>query len=469
MDDAFKPLSSAAVEALRARGQGALSLPGEPDYDARRTLWNAMIDRRPAAILRCDGPDDVAAGLAVAAAEGLPVSVKSGGHNIAGAALAEGGLVLDQSAQRDVRVDPAARRAVVAPGALLADLDAAAAAHGLAVPLGINSTTGVAGLTLGGGYGWLTRRFGLTVDSLLGADVVTPAGERLRAAPDENADLFWALRGGGGNFGVVTRFEFALHPLAHDVTAGLILHPGAHAAQVLQALRDVADDLPDDLTVWAVLRKAPPLPFLDAAHHGVPVIVLACCWCGAPEDADEALSPVRAIGTPLAEAIGPQPYAAWQTAFDPLTGHGARNYWKSHMFDQMEDGLIDLLVEALDRLPGDECEIFVAQLGGAPARSDPSATTYRHREAAFMMNIHARWRETADDTRCIAWAREFFDRTEPYATGGVYSNFMPEDETDRARSAYGDAYDRLAAIRARHDPDRIMRAPAEVATVPAAR
>lgn len=461
MDDALRPPS--ALLALKDAAEGALLLPGEPEYEEARTLWNAMIDRRPAAILRCAGPDDVAAGLAAASEAGLAVSVKGGGHNISGSALVNGGLTLDLSSLREVTVDPATRRATVAPGALLSDVDEAAAAHGLVLPVGINSTTGIAGLTLGGGYGWVTRRFGLTIDNLVAADVVTPTGERLRASATENPDLFWALRGGGGNFGVVTNFEFQLQPLAHPVTAGLIFHPASDAANVLQALRDLVPSMSEDLTVWAVLRKAPPLPFLDEAHHGAPVVVFACCWCGVPEEADAALAAVRAIGTPLAEAIGPQPLADWQKAFDPLTDHGARNYWKSHMFDALEDELIDVFVEALQRLPGDECEIFVAQLGGAPKNVDPSATAYQHRTAAYMMNVHGRWRDPADDDRCIAWAREFFDRTEPHANGNVYSNFMPEDETERARNAYGGAYARLAQLKAKLDPQARLKTQADIA------
>ena len=290
----------------------------------------------------------------------------------------------------------------------------------------------------------------------MAAEIVTVAGARLRASADENSEIFWALRGGGGNFGVVVSFEFALCEL-RDVVSGLIVHRGADCAAVLRALRDMSGDLPDDLTVWAVLRQAPPLPFLSQRDHGTPVAVLACCWCGDPVDADAALAPVRAIGTPVGEEIARQPYADWQAAFDPLTGPGARNYWKSHMFDDLADELVDIFAEGLERLPTTESEIFVAQLGGAPTRIDPAATAYQHRKAAFMMNLHARWQNPAEDTRCIAWAREFFDRTERHAAGGVYSNFMPEDEDDRARMAYGPAYPRLARPKAELDPGNLLR------------
>lgn len=446
------------VEALRRQLSGALSLPGEPGYEAARTLWNAMIDKRPAVIAHCRGESDVAACLHFARQHGLPVSVKGGGHNIAGFALSDGGMTIDLSNLRDVRVDPNARRAVVDAGALLSDVDEAAAAHGLAVPLGVNSTTGVAGLTLGGGYGWLTRRYGLTIDSLSAVDIVTPSGARLRANAQEHPDLFWALRGGGGNFGVVLSFEFDLHPLPEAVTTGFIVHSGDNASEVLRALRDVSGSLPDPLTVWAVLRTAPALSFLPEQIHGAPVVILACCWSGTPANADAALETVRGIGSPLAEAIGPHPYVNWQKAFDPLTDHGARNYWKSHTFDDLGDEAIDVFVEALGRLPSPECEIFVAQLGGAPARVEPQSTAFAHRKASFMMNVHARWRAATEDQRCMAWAREIFDRTEPYASGGVYSNFMPDDETERARAAFGKSYARLSELKALYDPENLLRA-----------
>ena len=455
--------SDALIGALLARGIDAPLLPGDLRYDEARTIWNAMVDRRPAAIVQCSGPDDVAAGLAAAIDVGSQVSVKSGGHNIAGSALVDGGLTLDLSGLRNVMVDVDARRAFAQPGALLGDMDQAVAAQGLVLPMGINSTTGLAGLTLGGGYGWLSRHFGLTIDSLVTVDLVTPEGERLRASATEEPDLFWALRGGGGNFGVATGFEFRLHEMPRDITAGLIVHSGLRAGEVLQSLRDLAPSLPDALTVWPVLRNAPPLPFLDPAQHGAPVVALACCWSGPPENADAALAPVRAIGSPIAEAMSPQPLAIWQKAFDPMTDHGARNYWKSHMFDAVEDGLIDLFVEALERLPGNECEIFIGQLGGAVSRIDPETTAYPHRTAAYMMNVHARWRDSSDDDRYIAWAREFFDRTEPHANGGVYSNFMPEDEADRVRAAFGDAYNRLSELKRKHDPFGVLSTNANIA------
>jgi len=325
------------------------------------------------------------------------------------------------------------------------------------LPTGINSTTGIAGLTLGGGYGWLSRKFGLTIDSLKAAEIVTADGRALAVSATEAPELFWAIRGGGGNFGVVTRFAFDLHPVGPEVLSGLIVHPIEAAPELLRRYRALAPRMPDELTVWTVMRKAPPLPFLPEAWHGREVLVFAACYAGDMTEGERALAPLRALGTPIADVIAPHPYAGWQQAFDPLLTPGARNYWKSHNFSTLDDGLIDLLIEQVGRLPSGECEIFTAQLGGATKRIDPAATAFAHRSAGFLMNVHTRWRDPADDARCIAWARELFDRAAAFATGGVYVNFMPEDEGGRVRQAFGASHDRLARLKARYDPANLFR------------
>ncbi len=457
LDAGLRTIGNGAFEALRHGLDGAVLLPGAAGYDDARAIWNAMIDRRPGAVVRCATPADVARGVAFAAEHRLLVAIKGGGHNIAGNAVCDGGLVLDLSPMKGVVVDAAARTARVQAGALLADVDAATQVHGLAVPLGINSTTGIAGLTLGGGFGWLSRRYGLTIDSLLGADIVTADGRTRRASAGENPDLFWAIRGGGGNFGVVTAFDFALHEIGTEVLSGLVVHPFADAAPLLRDYRRLAADMPDELSVWVVMRKAPPLPFLPQEWHGREVLVFAACHVGDMAAGERALASLRALGKPIADVIGPHPYVGWQQAFDPLLTSGARNYWKSHNFEAIEDGLVDTLVEAIERLPTDECEVFIGQLGGATRRADPNATAFAHRSANFVMNVHTRWRDAADDTRCTAWARELFDRTALLATGGVYVNFMPEDETGRVKSAFGPSYERLASVKAEVDPGNLLR------------
>jgi FAD/FMN-containing dehydrogenase len=450
-------LGSDTIAVLRQTLRGNLCLAQEAGYDEARTIWNAMIDRHPGAVVRCQGAADIIRAIRFAREHGLLLSVRGGGHNIAGNAVCEGGLLIDLSPMRAVRIDPARRTARVEPGATLGEFDKEAQAFGLATPLGINSTTGVAGLTLGGGFGWLSRKFGLAADNLLSVDVVTAAGELVQASATENSDLFWALRGGGGNFGIVSSFEFRMHQVGPMVLSGLIVHPFARAKELLAGYRQVAAKAPDELTVWVVLRQAPPLPFLPAEVHGKEILVFAVCYTGDEADGKRALEPLRALGEPIADVIGMQPYAAWQTAFDPLLTPGAYNYWKSHNFVELNDGLLDTLASHAARLPTAECEIFIGQLGGATSRVAVDATAYPHRAANFVMNVHTRWRDRADEQRSIDWARKLFTETAPHATGGVYVNFMPEDETDRVSSAYGTNYARLAALKAKYDPDNLFR------------
>ena len=453
---ATSAITNSVVAALRSGMRGQVILPGDPAYDTARSVWNAMIDKRPGAIARCTGATDVLHAVRIAREEGLTVSVRGGGHNVAGNALCDGGLTIDLSGMRAVHIDPRARRAHVSPGATLADLDHEAQAFGLATPLGINSTTGVAGLTLGGGFGWLTRRFGLTIDNLVAADVVTADGRRLRAAEDEHADLFWALRGGGGNFGVVTRFELALHPVGPAVLCGLVVYPFDQAPQVLGKYSELIPEMPDELSVWVVLRKAPPLPFLPQSTHGREVVIFALVYSLESGDGMREIEPVRRFGEPVGEHLGRAPYSVWQQAFDPMLTGGARNYWKSHNFTGLSDAVITTIVDYAGRLPSDQCEIFVGQLGGAASRIASDATAYPHRDATLVMNVHARWDQPTQDEDCIGWARSFFEAAKPYATGGVYSNFMTADERERTSAAYGANYDRLAAIKRRYDPDNLF-------------
>ena len=450
-------LETGAVEALRASLRGELLAPDAPGYDVARSIWNAMIDHRPALIARCSGPADVRRAVEFARAYGILTSVRGGGHNIAGSAVCEGGLMIDLSALRSVRVDPFARRAHVSPGATLADLDHETQAFGLATPTGINSTTGVAGLTLGGGFGWLSRKHGMTIDNLTAADVVTADGKVLRASATENPELFWALRGGGGNFGIVTRFEFQLHEVGPEVLAGLVVFPLSQAAEALRRYRSFVKTLGDETSTWAVMRKAPPLPFLPASVHGTDIIAFAVFHAGDLVKGQKALDPVRGFGTPLGEHVGAMPYVAWQRAFDPLLTPGARNYWKSHNFAELSDGAIDVAVRYAGKATSPHSEIFLALLGGATARVPRDATAYPHRDAAFVLNVHGRWEKPSEDAAGLGWARDFFRDATPFATGGVYVNFLTADETHRVRAAYGPAYDRLVAVKRTYDPGNLFR------------
>jgi FAD/FMN-containing dehydrogenase len=451
-------VEKAPVDALRAALRGSLVMPGDPGYDVARTLWNAMIDRRPAAIVRAAGAGDVIQAVNFARENRLLLAVKGGGHNIAGKAACDGGLMLDLSAMKSVRVDPVLKRARVEPGALLSDFDRETQAFGLSTPTGINSTTGMAGLTLGGGFGWQSRKRGLTIDNLLAVDVVLASGEFVQASAKRNPDLFWAVRGGGGNFGIVTSFEYRLHKMGPEVLAGLIVYPFDQAHQVFEGYRSFTANAPDDMTAWLVLRRAPPLPFLPASVHGKEVVVVAFCWIGGVRRGKTLAAPLRGFGKPVGEHVGAMPFANWQTSFDPLLTPGARNYWKSHDFKALNGEVERILCEAIGRLPTDECEAFVGNLGAAVNRIAAGDTAYPHRDVEFIINVHTRWREPGDDAKCIAWARGLFDALTPHATGGVYVNFMPEDESQRvAAGAYGPNYARLAELKAKYDPANLFR------------
>ncbi|MBA5776020.1 FAD-binding oxidoreductase [Stappia sp. F7233] len=450
-------ISAAAIEDLAARQRGPVLDEDDPAYDETRAIWNAMIDRRPALIAKCQGAADVINAVRFARDNNLLVSVRGGGHNIAGNAVCDDGLMIDLAPMRSIRVDPAVRRAWIEPGVTLADVDKETQAFGLALPTGINSTTGLAGLTLGGGFGWITRKFGLTIDSLLAVDVVTANGELVRASPSENPDLFWAIRGGGGNFGIVTSFEFKLHKLGPEVMSGLVVHPFSNAREVFRQYRQVLESAPDELTCWVVLRQAPPLPFLPAEWHGKKVLVLAMCHCGDLAAGEKATAPLRAIGKPIVDVVAPHPFAGWQQAFDPLLAPGARNYWKSHDFAELSDAAVNVLIDAIDKLPGPECEIFVGHVGGAAGRVAADATAFPQRSSHFVMNVHARWQDASMDKACIGWARGIFEAARPHAIGTAYINFMPEDETDRVETAYGDNYRRLAEIKRLYDPQNLFR------------
>jgi len=450
-------LSSSAIDALKSGLRGPLLLADSPGFDEARSIWNAMIDRYPAMILRCAGVADIRQGIAFARDNGLPLAIRGGGHNIGGSALCDDGVVLDLSSMKSVRIDPAARRAYVEPGATLHDFDHEAQAFGLATPLGINSTTGVAGLTLGGGFGWLSRRYGMTIDNLVGADIVTADGELRRASATSNEDLFWAIRGGGGNFGVITQFEYALHEVGPLVYGGLVVLPFAEAKEALIKYRAAVPAMPEELAVWAVARLAPPLPFLPPDVHGKPVLVFASCYNGPVDDGPAALESVRRFGTPLGEHLGPMPYEMWQQAFDPLLTPGARNYWKSHNLGGIDDGLIDALIKAIDTLPSPHCEIFFGLIGAQTQRVAADATAYPARDTLYAMNVHGRWDDARDDDRCVAWSREFFDAAKPFALGSVYVNFMTQEEGGRIEQAYGSNYQRLVEIKNRYDPGNLFR------------
>lgn len=452
----MKIQSNEKIETLKNKVKGQIVLPNDPSYNEVRKIWNAMIDRRPAVIVKCAEADDVLHAISYARENGLEISIRGGGHNIAGSALCDNGVLIDFSNMTTVSVDAQKRRAYVEPGATLGDIDKAVQAHGLATPVGINSTTGIAGLTLGGGFGWLTRKYGMTIDNLVSAEMVTAEGKKIKVSEDKNTDLFWAIRGGGGNFGIVTQFEFALYPVGPEILAGLLVFPIEQAKQVLEKYREFVKSAPEELNIWVILRKAPPLPFLPENVHGKEVIVLAIFYAGDIAEGEKLINPLRSFGDAYGDHIGVQPYVQWQQTFDPLLTPGARNYWKSHNFKELSDGALDSIIEFAGKLPSPQCEIFLGLIEGAANRIPSNAMAYGHRDAKFVLNVHGRWDKAAQDKTCIAWARAFFEASAPYASAGAYVNFMTEDEGDRVAAAYGVNYARLKKIKKKYDPENIF-------------
>jgi len=448
-------LDDAVVGKLAARFAGELIVPTSPAYHEARTLWNRMIDRRPVLIARPADAEAARRTVTFAREHGLPVSVRGGGHNVSGSALVEGGVVVDHRLRRAVRVDPVARTVEVEPGVLLGELDRATAAHGLAVPVGIQTTTGVAGLSLGGGIGWLMRRDGLTCDHLMAADLLTADGDIVLVDAERNPDLLWALRGGGGNFGIVTRFLFRARELGPRVLAGIVLFAMDEGEAVLRRYRDWAAALPDSVTTVVSLRTVLPLPGIPTELHGRRAVGVAVCQTD--ERAEAWLAPIRRFGTVLFDNIAPKSFVAHQALFDPSVPAGLGYYWKSHFLPALDDGAIDALVEQNRRAPQPWSYTLVFQMGGAVARVGAGATAFAGRAAPFAVNINGVAESPSSDEVVTAWTRATFDALAPFSTGGVYVNFLGDEGEARTRAAYGTAYDRLAALKARYDPDNVFR------------
>jgi FAD/FMN-containing dehydrogenase len=447
----------ATVEAIDGF-RGRLIHAGHADYDAARAVWNGAIDRRPRLIARCVGPADMVAAVRFARDHDLEIAIRGGGHNVAGTAMCDGGIVIDLSAMRAVRVDPQGRRAWVQGGALWGDVDHETQAHGLATTGGIVSHTGVAGLTLGGGIGWLMRKHGLTVDNLLAIDIVTAEGERLRASDDEHPDLFWALRGGGGNFGVVTSFEFRLHSVGPTVLAGPILWDAADARDVLRFYRDFLRDAPDALGTVVRFGTAPPLPVIPEDLHWRPVMIIGSCYAGPIEEGEHVLRPLRAFRTPLLDLVGPKPYVGFQSALDSTVVHGWNYYWKSTHLPELRDDLIDVIVEQGFSSSSPRSYVAMFHLGGAVSRMAEGVTAFGNRHASHAITLDAVWRPGEDfGDRDTAWTREFFAALGRFREG-VYVNFLGGDEDpDRVREAYGDpVYARLVEVKSAYDPDNVF-------------
>ena len=439
-----------AVESLGEALSGPVLAPGDPGYDAVRRVHNGLIDRHPAIIARCLHTADVVDAVRSGRSEGLEISVRGGGHNVAGRAVTDGGLMIDLSLMKGIHVDPVRSTVRAQAGVTVGELDRATGAFGLATPSGVVSTTGIAGLTLGGGIAWLMGKYGLAVDNLLSAEVVLASGEVVTASEDGDRDLFWALRGGGGNFGVVTSFEYRTHPVA-SVLGGPVLHPLSAAPQLFSFYREFAADLPDELSTQAVFVHAPD-------GSGAKLCGIAVCHAG--DDADRAESDVLALrrfGSPAADMIRRMPYPAVNTGVDWLSPAGLLGYWKSAFFSELSDPAVAVMASAFERSPSALCAIAVEDFHGAVTRVPSTATAYPHREPGFNLLLISQWSDPAQSQAGIAWARETFDALAPYTADRSYTNYLPADDYDRVRQAYGPNYERLAALKRRYDPDNLFR------------
>jgi FAD/FMN-containing dehydrogenase len=448
----------AVVNHLKGRIRGPLLRPGDPGFDEARSVWNAMIDRRPALIVRCLGVSDVVACVNAAREHGVPLSIKGGGHNIAGLAVCEGGLMLDMSLMRGVWVDPAERVARAQAGCLLGDVDTETQLHGLAAVLGFVSNTGCAGLTLGGGFGYLTRRFGWTSDNLVSVDLVTAGGQMIRTSERENSDLFWGVRGGGGNFGVATGFEYKLHPLGPDIIAGAIAWRGEEAAGVLEMYRSLMAQAPREMTCIAAMRLAPPAPWIAKDVHGKPIVALFVCHSGPLADAERLIAPIKAFGAPVGDVIQKRSYVSQQALLDATQPKGRRYYWKSEYLRSLEPELFTKAIEHASRIISPHSAILIFPLDGALNELPEDHSAVGNRDAAAVLNIASAWEHAADDSDNIEWARGAWGDMRQFSTGGTYINFLTEEEgDDRTRAAYRTNYARLAEVKARWDPSNLFR------------
>ena len=452
-------IDQATVEEFKANLGGELIQPKDEGYDDARKVWNAMIDKRPALIARCSGTADVITAVKFAREHNLLFSVRGGGHNIAGSALCDDGLTIDLSRMKGLHVDLKTRTVRAQPGCNLGDLDRETQIFGLVVPAGIVTDTGIAGLTLGGGFGWLTRRYGYTCDNLLSADVVTADGSFLTASEKENSDLFWGLRGGGGNFGIVTSFEYQAYPVGPQVTAGIVIHSMEKAREVVGFFREFSASAPEELCCLLTLRLAPPAPFLPPEVHGKPIVGIAVCHSGSLEDGERAVLPLKEFGDPLADTIAPKPFVVHQTLFDVAMAPGRHYYWKSHYLPEFLEAAGEVLMGHAAKISSPHSSILIFQLGGALARFGETATPAGNRNAAYVLNVAASWEDPTHTDEQISWARGCWSDMQQFSTGGVNVNFLTGEEGDkRVRAAYGDAnYKRLVEIKNKYDPHNMFR------------
>jgi hypothetical protein len=443
-------LAGEQIEELRARFAGPVVVPGDAAYDEVRRIHNGLVDKRPALVVRCAGPEDVVTALRLAEDAGSEISVRGGGHNVAGKAVTDGGVMIDLSSLKEIHVDPVGRTITAGGGVTWGELNQAAHAHGLATTGGVVSTTGIAGLTLGGGVGWLLGKYGLAIDNLLSAEVVLASGEVVRASEEREPDLFWAIRGGGGNFGAVTEFCYRAHPL-RTVLGGAVVHSLDATPEVLGFYREFTSSLPDDLTAFLALRHAPD-------GSGMKLCGVAVCHAGADDQlAESEVKPVREFGPPMSDLITRMPYPVINTLLDDAFERGSFNYWKSAFFSELNDQVVTKLIEAYENAPSALCFIVIENFHGAAVRIDPGETAFPHRQAGYDCVIISQWSDQTDTQAGIGWARETYESLRPHMNDGAYVNYLDNDDASRVRAAYGANYDRLAQLKRRYDPDNTFR------------
>jgi FAD/FMN-containing dehydrogenase len=448
MAPAARSLDEALVRAFGAALRGGLLRPRDPGYEAARSVWNAAIDRRPAMIARCAGAADVILAVDFARANNLLASVRGGGHSVAGFAVCDDGLMIDLSGMKGIRVDQASRAARAEPGVTVGEFDRETQAFGLATTGGFVPSTGIAGLTLGGGFGHLMRRFGLTCDNLLAADLVTADGQLRKVSATENEDLFWGIRGGGGNFGIVTSFEYRLHPVGPTVLGGLILHPLSAEQDVMRFYREFAPTAPDELTTQLAWVTMP---------GGDPVVGFLVCYSGPLEQGDAVIRALREFGSPLVDTVGPMPYTELQALGGPMAPPGRFNYWKSSFIQDLSDAAVNTIAGRFGSAPSPYSVVFVEQLGGAVSRVGRDETAFGERGARYSLFVASAWTEQAEADENVRWTRDLWGAMRPFESEAAYVNYLDADEQDRTRAVYGGRYERLAALKKKYDPTNFFR------------
>ena len=445
-------LNTSLASLLQDQLHGRVLTPGDDGYEEARSLFNGMIEHRPAMIAQCSGTADVIACVNFARENNVPIAAKGGGHGVAGRALVDDGLVVDLSPMRSVVVDPQLKTTQVQGGATLADLDRETQAFGLATPAGVDSRTGVAGLALGGGIGHLARRFGLTIDNLQAADIVTADGKLLHVCESEHEDLFWALRGGGGNFGIVTSFDFRLHEVGPEVIVAQAFHLFDDAPEVLRFYRSFISDIPNEVGCFCLVIRVPPMEPFPTEHHGKIALALIANHSGDHEEGRRVLEPIESFGNPILSVITPMPYTQLQSNFDAGFPKGARYYWKSHYLRELSDAAIDTVIRQVGDLPGEFTGLGFEPMGGAISQVDPTATAFPHRNATCGFAVFAGWQDVSRDDEVISWTRAFHEAMEPFSTGGTYVNYIQGDAGDEFKQAYGANFERLREVKQRYDP-----------------